>query len=149
MTAEAHVRAARPSDLDDLVELEHGTFDTDRLSRTQYRRHIAGATAAVLVAENRGISGSAVVFFRRNSDAARLYSIAVSHHARGRGIGDVLVDAAEETARRRGARRIFLEVRHGNAGAIRLYERRGYRRTGAIPGFYEDGEDAWRYEKAL
>ena len=145
-----HVRSARASDLDALVELEHHTFATDRVSRAQYRRHIAGTTAAVLVAEHDArMVGSAIVFFRRGSDGARLYSVAVSDRARGQGIGDILVGAAEETARRRGSGRLFLEVRHNNAGAIRLYERRGYRRIGAIPGFYEDGEDAWRYQKDL
>ena len=150
MTSQAHVRTARASDLDALVELEHHAFTTDRLSREQYRRHIAGNTSIILVAENGGqMVGSAAVFFRRNSDAARLYSVAVSDRARGQGIGGLLIDAAEHAARHRGSRRILLEVRHGNAGAIRLYERRGYRRVGAIPGFYEDGEDAWRYQKDL
>jgi ribosomal-protein-alanine N-acetyltransferase len=78
-----------------------------------------------------------------------LYSVAVSHNARGKGLGDILVDAAEKAARHRRKGRIFLEVRHNNAAAIRLYERRGYVKVGAIPGFYEDGEDAWRYEKTL
>jgi [ribosomal protein S18]-alanine N-acetyltransferase len=149
MISHPHIRSARASDLDALIELEHHTFTTDRISRAQYRRHIAGATAAVLVAENHALLGSVVVFFRRNSDAARLYSVGVSHHARGQGLGDILVDAAEKVAQQRGSRRIFLEVRHDNAGAIRLYERRGYVRIGTIPGFYEDGEDAWRYEKTL
>jgi ribosomal-protein-alanine acetyltransferase len=149
MISHPHIRSARASDLDALIELEHHTFTTDRISRAQYRRHIAGATAAVLVAENHDVLGSVVVFFRRNSDAARLYSVAVSHHARGQGLGDILVDAAEKAARQRGSRRIFLEVRHSNASAIRLYERRGYLRIGTIPGFYEDGEDAWWYEKTL
>ena len=150
MTSQAHVRRASAADLDALVELEHHAFTTDRVSRAQYRRHVAGTTAAVLVAEIEArIVGSAVVFFRRGSDGARLYSVAVSDRVRGQGIGDVLVDAAELAARHHGCRRIFLEVRHSNASAIRLYERRGYRRIGAIPGFYEDGEDAWRYQKDL
>ena len=32
---------------------------------------------------------------------------------------------------------------------FRLYERQGYLRFGVLPGFYEDGTDAWRYEKRL
>ncbi len=149
MMSKPSIRNARASDLDALVELEHHAFTTDRISRAQYRRHLGGATAAVLVVGQSDLLGSVVVFFRRNSDAARLYSVAVSHHARGQGLGDVLVDAAEKEAQRRGSRRIFLEVRHNNAGAIRLYERRGYRKIGVIPRFYEDGEDAFRYEKTL
>ena len=30
-----------------------------------------------------------------------------------------------------------------------LYERAGYRRIGRYAGYYEDGADAWRYEKSL
>jgi ribosomal protein S18 acetylase RimI-like enzyme len=44
---------------------------------------------------------------------------------------------------------VRLEVRQDNPGAIGLYEKQGYRRFGAIAGFYEDGADAWRYEKEL
>jgi ribosomal protein S18 acetylase RimI-like enzyme len=90
-----------------------------------------------------------VVFFRRNSRVARLYSIAVAHAARGRGLGEALLSAAERTALARGCQRLRLEVRQDNAGAIRLYERLGYRRFGAYSGFYEDGADAWRYERKL
>ena len=42
-----------------------------------------------------------------------------------------------------------LEVAQKNIGAIALYEKLGYRRFGACARFYEDGADAWRYEKIL
>ena len=93
--------------------------------------------------------GKAVVFVRRGTDIARLYSIAVADAARGRGLGVALLTAAERAARKRGAARMRLEVRQDNAAAIRLYERQGYRRFGARAHFYEDGGDAWRYEKIL
>jgi ribosomal protein S18 acetylase RimI-like enzyme len=96
-----------------------------------------------------GLLGKAIVFFRRNTDIARLYSIAVGHEARGRGLGEALLGAVERAARASGRRRLRLEVRQDNAGAIRLYERLGYRCFGAYAGFYEDGADAWRYEKHL
>lgn len=96
-----------------------------------------------------GLLGKAVVFFRARTDIARLYSIAVADAARGRGLGEALVHAVERAARARGCQRLRLEVRQDNAGAIRLYERLGYRRFGAHAGFYEDGADAWRYEKDL
>ena len=31
----------------------------------------------------------------------------------------------------------------------RLYERRGYSRFAVQPDYYEDGMEAWRYERAL
>lgn len=143
-----HLRPARRSDLPALLALEYSAFTTDHLSERQYRKHIDSPTAAVLAAvDGDALLGSAVVFFRRNSDVARLYSIAVADAARGRGVGETLLKGVEHAAREHGRARLKLEVRQDNASAIRLYERHGYRRLGAHPGFYEDGADAWRYEK--
>ena len=150
MTSAFRIRRAKPADLDALVALERASFTSDHLSRRQYRRHLHSASAAVLAAiDATGLLGKAVVFFRRDSDIARLYSIAVADAARGRGLGEALLATAERTARRHGARRMRLEVRQDNGAAIRLYERRGYRRFGSYAAFYEDGADAWRYEKGL
>jgi ribosomal protein S18 acetylase RimI-like enzyme len=150
MTTAYRIRRAAPADLDALVALERHAFATDHLSRRQYRKHIGSDSAVVLAAVDRsGLLGKAVVFFRRNSRVARLYSIAVAHAARGRGLGEALLSAAERAALGHGCKRLRLEVRQDNASAIRLYERLGYQRFGAYPGFYEDGADAWRYEKIL
>jgi [ribosomal protein S18]-alanine N-acetyltransferase len=150
MTAAFRIRRAIPDDLPALLALERSAFTSDRLSPRQYRQHLDSPTALVLAAADRsGLLGKAVVFFRNSSDIARLYSIAVAPSARGRGIGDALLTRAERAARRRGATRLRLEVRQDNASAMRLYERRGYVRFGARPAYYEDGADAWRYEKEL
>jgi len=145
------VRHATPADLDALVALELGAFRGDRMSRAQYRRHLASPRAAVLVADapGEGLLGSALVFFRAGSTLARLYSIAAAPAARGRGIGKALLAAAEDAARARGCRALRLEVRVDNAAAVALYEGAGYRRIGSYAGYYEDGADAWRYEKDL
>ena len=150
MTAAFRIRRASPLDLPALLALERSAFTTDHLSPRQYRQHLVSPTAIVLVAaDESGLLGTALVFFRRESDLARLYSIAVAHDARGRGVGEALLAAVEQAALRRGARRMRLEVRQDNAGAIRLYERGGYARFAERPGYYEDGGHAWRYEKKL
>lgn len=145
------VRRAELSDLDDLVALEDATFDSDRMSRAQYRRHLDSDSARVLVASanHRRFLGTAVVLFRKGSRVARLYSLASKPEARGKGVGSSLVEAVERLSRQRGCRELRLEVRPDNVAAIRLYERLGYRRLGRLAGFYEDGTDAWRYAKAL
>lgn len=146
----ARLRRAVPADLDSLVALEASSFDHDRVSRAQLRRHIASASAEVLVAEEHGqVHGGALLFFRRGANKARLYSIAVAHAARGHGLGAALLNAAERDARDRGCTAMQLEVRTDNAAAIALYEKHGYRRRQRVPGFYENGMDAWRYEKQL
>lgn len=145
------IRPARRSEVATLAALEQRSFATDRLSARQYRRHVGSPSAVVLVAEGTGgaVLGSAVVFLRAASRVARLYSIAVDAAARGRGIGAALLDAAEAVARRRGRTVLRLEVRQDNPAAIALYEARGYRRIGTRRGYYEDGADAWRYERVL
>lgn len=145
------MRRANPADLDALLALEQATFDSDRISRAQWRRHIGSATATVLVAGETppDVDAAAVVFYRRNSPIARLYSLAVAAHARGTGLGGVLLAAVEADALARGCKSMRLEVRLDNLSAIALYEHRGYMRGSRIPGFYEDGSDAWRYVKHL
>src|SRR6185312_5803177 len=144
------IRRATLADLPALLALERRAFTTDHLSSRQYRHHITNTSACVFAAlDASGLLGKAVVFFRKNTRVARLYSLAVADEARGRGVGEALVRAVEGAARDKCCRRLRLEVRQDNASAIRLYERLGYRRFGAYCGFYEDGADAWRYEKDL
>ncbi len=150
-SAGPRVRRAAASDLDDLLALEESSFSSDRLSRAQYRRHLDSDSALVLVARaNRHrFVGSAVLFFRKGSAVARLYSLATLPESRGQGVGAALLKAAADVARRRGSRALRLEVRTDNNAAIGLYERHGFRRIGRYTQYYQDGTDAWRYEKAL
>lgn len=148
--SDAHIRRATIDDLAALVALENATFAIERMSARQLRRHLESVSAEVLVAtREREVIGAAVLFFRRASRVARLYSIAVAAAARGSGVGEGLLAAAEQSARRRGSRALRLEVRRDNAGAQRLYERRGYHDFGVHRAYYEDGHDARRYEKRL
>lgn len=149
-SADFHLRRARPADLAALVDLELASFAYDRMSARQFRRHLSSPSAAVLLAEgDDGLLGSAIVFFRRGSTRARLYSLATSVAARGRGIGNALLAAAESAARERGMRMLSLEVRRDNDAALHLYEAHGYRRSAALENYYDDGAPAWRYEKSL
>jgi len=146
----AAIRRADRTDVDALLALEEATFDSDRISRAQWRRHIGSGSATVLVTGDPGrIDAVAVVFYRHNARSARLYSLAVGAHARGSGLGGALLAAAEADARLHGCASMRLEVRIDNPAAIGLYERRGYSRLARLAGFYEDGTDAWRYAKSL
>ena len=56
-------------------------------------------------------------------------SISVLPEHRGSGLGSALLDELEEQLARAGVDDLILGVLPGNADAIRLYERRGYRST--------------------
>ncbi|MHC1635838.1 MAG: ribosomal protein S18-alanine N-acetyltransferase [Candidatus Methanospirareceae archaeon] len=75
--------------------------------------------------------------------------IAVEREYRRRGIGSRLLETAEEKFKRDGFDKVTLEVRKSNIGAIRLYEKQGYKKAYIIKGYYADGEDAIVYEKIL
>ena len=65
------------------------------------------------------------------------------------GIGIALLKGGEQAARKRRTTLMRLEVQSGNRAAIARYEKSGYRRTGRLSGYYNDGSDALRYEKLL
>lgn len=145
-----HVRRAVDSDLPQLIALENRVFVSDRLSDRQWKQHLESNTAKVLVASiDRELIGASVLFFRRGSDIARIYSLAVAPESRGIGVGATLLDASEEAARAHHCKRIRLEVRSDNPSAQRLYLRRGYAGIGYRAAYYEDGTNALRYEKTL
>ncbi|MGC4010205.1 MAG: GNAT family N-acetyltransferase [Pseudomonas sp.] len=143
-------RLAVAADLPNLLWLEEESFAQDRISVRSFRRLIAAPSARLLVVEGDGeLQGYALLLLRRGLDIARLYSLAISRQAQGQGLGGALLERCEQLASARGCRRLRLEVRLDNASAIGLYERSGYHRFARSPGFYEDGSDAWRYEKTL
>jgi ribosomal protein S18 acetylase RimI-like enzyme len=140
----------RLADIPALVALERAVFTTDVVSRRSFRNFVASPRADLLVAEeNRQCAGYVLVLYPPRSRRARLYSIAVAPHSGGRGIGPLLLAAAERTARRRGRRAMRLEVQEHNTRAIARYEKSGYRLCGRQPAYYDNGDDALRFEKPL
>ncbi|HET6604455.1 MAG TPA: GNAT family N-acetyltransferase [Xanthomonadaceae bacterium] len=148
MPTPPRLRDARPADLPALLALE-APFPSDRLSARQFRYHLARGDGRLRVAVAGGELLGYALTLRGGRRLARLYSIAVDASARGRGIGARLLADAEHRARAGGRGLMRLEVQAGNAAAITLYEAAGYRRVRFVAGYYEDGSDAWRYEKAL
>jgi len=149
MTTSVQIRDATPTDLPQLLALE-SLFPGDRLTARQLRHHIAtGRHLFRVAADASGLLGYALVFLRRGSQRARLYSLIVSPEARGLGLGRRLLADAETGAGAEGCNRLGLEVRADNAAAIGLYRSAGYGELAPRPGYYDDGMDALRFERTL
>ncbi|HEU5280730.1 MAG TPA: GNAT family N-acetyltransferase [Gammaproteobacteria bacterium] len=144
------IATATALDVDGLISVENTCFTTDQLHRRNFMHLLKSKAALVLAAKAQNtVIGSAVVFYRKHSKTARLYSLAVHPDHRKHGVALALMQTLEMDALRHGCTRMKLEVRCDNARAIGFYERGGYLKTGEISGFYEDGQTAWCMEKPL
>ena len=107
-----------------------------RRRRAQYERWLAGDDAALVVAERDGrLVGYAMLtvgpppatwdFGARVVDVE---SLSILPEERGDGVGAELMRASEAWARERGAETLEVGLLHVNEGALRFYEREGFRR---------------------
>jgi [ribosomal protein S18]-alanine N-acetyltransferase len=143
--AGVRVRRMEPGDLDRVMEIERASFTMPWTLET-FRGLLRRPDSVLWVAERvappvREVVGYAAVWIV--VDQAELGDIAVEEAWRGRGIGRQLLDTVINTMAARGVRELYLEVRVGNHGAQRLYERFGFVRVGRRKDYYsEPREDA-------
>ncbi len=80
-----------------------------------------------------------------------LYWIAVRDEQRGRGLGRLLLEAAEREIARLGGRRVYIETssRPLYEPTRGFYGRCGYRLEATLPDFYTPGDGKLIYAKAL
>ena len=144
------VRAAEVDDLDAIANLEQDSFPEDQVSRRSIGYFVRAQHTPVIVAALDGkLAGYALLSLRKDSQAVRVYSIAVDKRFARRGVGSALLQACEKYARGRQKSRLTLEVRYDNAPAIALYEKWGFRHIGEHEDYYADGATALRYGKIV
>ncbi len=144
------IRQATLDDLDALVGIEVSSFDSDRLSRRNFRYLLIKGNAEILVEEENGVvRGYAMLLFNTGTSLARLYSLAVDPAEKRKGIAGRLVEASEVAARQNDCVYLRLEIRRDNIASINLFKRHGYREFGMHADYYEDHMDAVRFEKSL
>jgi ribosomal-protein-alanine N-acetyltransferase len=76
-------------------------------------------------------------------DLGHLKDIAVHPEAQGEGIGRALLERVLLTLSVEGADVVKLEVRKSNEAAQSLYDDVGFEAIRRVPGYYDDGEDAY------
>ena len=133
----AKVREALPGEVERVLGMYEWLFappgsvpprwDAER-ARTAISQAIEDPSAAVLVAEHRGdLLGLCTAYLDMNSvrfgPRCWVEDLAVSPDHRSQGVGKVLLDAAKEWARDRGATHLELDSGDSRADAHRFYER--------------------------
>ena len=129
------VRDATIADLPVVMVIENESF-SDPWSEQAYRETLEADQATMHVAINvtGDVVGHAVTYFA--ADEAELATIAVAANARRTGVGRALLNAALLVCRRRGSRKLFLEVRESNAAARAMYGAAGFQPVGRRRAYY-------------
>ena len=151
------IRAASLRDVDALAEIDRRSFrhEGEIFDAARIRRLIANPRAIALVAASgEAVLGWAVGLTRRTSNSGsgyglhgRLYGVAVDPAARGLGVGRALTERVLAGLRKRGCRRLALEVRLDNDVAISLYESLGFEAAETICDYYARGVHALRMRR--
>lgn len=165
--AQVRIRRLQAADLPAL-EWEGAYIHFRRVYARAYERAERGQAALWVVAEEGGrLIGQVFVLLLSQADPlladgrqrAFIHSFRVRPESRRAGLGSRLLHFAETDLIQRGFTTVCLNVARENESAIRLYERRGYRRLHSISGdwIYEDHlgverqvhEPGWRMGKSL
>jgi ribosomal protein S18 acetylase RimI-like enzyme len=142
------IRQAVPADRDAMVELDlvsaayHAALDPDsyrvpdRESVASFldRRHADPDREVFVAVVDDAVVGMVDVTILEPPDQGSIerpiptadIGISVLEAWRGRGIGALLMEAADASARARGAEQIVLDMSSANVGALRFYRRLGY-----------------------
>ena len=135
------IRPMEERDIAQAARIEAENFSTP-WSAEAFRKSLALDYTIFLTAEWEGrVAGYCGCYV--SLEEAEITNVAVKEELRGRGIARALLLELLRQGEARGAKAFLLEVRAGNAPAIRLYEGLGFEREGLRRNFYEQPrEDA-------
>lgn len=142
------IRQATAGDLNALRVLEAATFSYDQIGRRSFRHLLRSPTAQVYVCvshQDAQLLAYAIVLTRKNSRYWRLYSMATSAQARGRGLGKAMLNTILDRAKMQ-AGGIRLEVKCDNTVGIQLYRQLNFEVVDLLPAYYSDGSDGYRMQ---
>lgn len=136
------IRLANIDDAEDLNSIDQDIFG--RKNYSNYGFLIKLDTSLIEVAEINGeIVGYA--YFSCTEEEAELYHIGVKRNFRRRNIGFALINTSLEVLKKRGVKKIFLEVREDNFNAVKLYEKIGFKFYKYRRDYYDMGIGAKCY----
>lgn len=134
------IRGTR-SHLNGICELDDLLFSkSQRFSITRFRYLLASPNAAFFVSMSKeGCIGYSIALknrLRNGELKGRIYSIGVVAEWQNKGIGTELLKKSEEWLIESGSSFVTLETRVGKNGARAFFEKRGYKFSEDLPGYY-------------
>ena len=114
--------------------IEQAAF-SDPWSARDFRECVASDVVFLVAAAPDGVAG--YIIAQDAADEAEILNLAVAPARHRGGIGRALVERTLATLARRGARRVFLEVRELNSAARALYAALGFEEVGRRSRYYQ------------
>jgi len=149
------VRPATPLDLNALLDIERQCFNVPHydyyvLDRRDFEQYLDDPECIFLVASldpqsARDEAANPVGYILGPADLwrepprAHVDSIGVLPEAQQKGVGSLLLRSFTSEARRRGCRRLTLEVSPANAAGMAFFARHGFREVRKLPDYYGRG----------
>ncbi len=145
----ATLRGFRPGDLETIMEIVAEALH-ERYEPSLYATLSAAWPQGFLVAVDDADRPIGFLLGVNQVDGeGRVLMFAVDRHARRQGTGTDLMQTFLDRCRARGLRRATLEVRVGNAPALRLYARFRFSVVDLLRGYYSDGENGYQMARDL
>jgi [ribosomal protein S18]-alanine N-acetyltransferase len=143
------LRAYEPDDFEALYKLDQSCFPRGiAYSKTTLRYFLALASAACLLAvEDDDIAG--FILSEVDGPLAHIITLDVAEAHRRRGVGSLLLNAAEKNLTAQGVRTVFLETAVDNHAAVNFWSRHGYIKEGILKRYYLGRIDGYEMRKAL
>lgn len=140
--AEIIFRKMTLADVDAVAELDKENFGVDAWSRQFFAYAAKNPYAKYIVAEfeKKIIACAGLEIYEGEADIS---TVAVTEKFRRRGIAQKMFSKLIRSAKKRGAKFIFAEVRTDNLPSMRLCEKFGFMIIGREKNYYANGEDAF------
>jgi ribosomal-protein-alanine N-acetyltransferase len=126
------IRKFRIEDIDKIAEIEEEAFPKTAYPRECFLRFARSLPDTFVVIE----AGKDVLGYIVFDMHGHIITMAVKAEFRRKGLGTALFTHAARCAQKR----LWLEVRSENSGAIAFYKRQGMEVTGKIPNYYVHGD---------
>ena len=144
---EIKIRELKEEDIEECVEMTVTTFPWTSfgLKKEGARKFFYDRLGKELVfmATQKGEVLGFIAIKRNILYANYIRRIVVREDARSKGIGGKLVEFVEEMTFSRGLPNVFLVTTTVNEGAVKFYQKIGYKIIGTIPDFVEEGLDEY------
>ena len=139
------IREYEKKDIDEIVNLENKVLG-ETLGAEMFNKSLFLSMAHYYVyEENKKILGYVSTSF--DGDVIEILNLCVDNDYQSKGIGSKLFGYALTDLFKKGAKSAILEVRETNYGAIRFYDRFGFKKISVRKSYYKNGDSALVLQK--